>query len=1622
MTLLAAFQSLMAKYSGQLDIVVGVPIAGRGREELAGVIGLLANELAVRVDLSGDPAFEEIVARVRDVALDAYEHQDMPFDKLVQELNPERSLSQNPLFQVMFSLRNYHREELRLAGLDEAVISVTEAHTAKFDLSMYVTQAAEGLSGWIEYNTDLFDSTTIDRMVGHFEVLLEAAVDNPGLRLSELPLLTAAEKRQVLIEFNDTFAEYPRDRPLHRFIEEQVERTPDAPALIFGSTQLSYRELNARANQLAHYLRSLGVGPEALVAVCAERSLEMVIALVAILKAGGAYVPVDPDYPAERLAVMLEDAEPKAVLTLQRLLPILPHHSAKTFCLDSDWPSLADQPTANPVALTTGENAAYVIYTSGSTGKPKGVVNIHSGIVNRLLWMQAAYGLNGGDTVLQKTPYSFDVSVWEFFWPLMTGACLAIARPEGHKDPSYLVDLIVERQITTLHFVPSMLRIFLETAGVERCTSLRRVICSGEALSLDLEERFFEKLGAQLHNLYGPTEAAVDVTYWQCAPHSGRSVVPIGRPIWNTQIYILDPNLQPAPIGVPGELHIGGAGLARGYLKRPELTAEKFIADPFSRQAGARLYKTGDLARVLSDGTIEYLGRIDFQVKIRGFRIELGEIEAVLSQHPDVKECAVIAREADRGDDKQLVAYLAARDGAELSTAELRKLLLTHVPEYMVPAAFVYLPALPLSSNGKVDRKALPAPDLSSRSAGQVHTAPRTPAEEMLAAIWEDILKLDRVGVEDNFFELGGHSLLATRVVSRIRQAFHTDLPLRDLFEEPTVAGLAKRVEDSIRRNRGLQAPPLKRAGRGRPLPLSFAQQRLWFIDQLEPGNPIYNIAKMARLRGAIQVDALERALNEVVRRHEVLRTSFQTVDGQPVQVIAGELRLSLQVVDLSHLSDSASQTELTRFATEEARRPFDLAKGPLLRAFLLRLAPDSHVFFVNMHHIVTERWSQGLMWSEIGTLYDAFIHGKPSPLPELAIQYADFAAWQREWLQGEPLERQLSYWKTQLAGAPPVLELPTDRHRPAAPRHRGATAVSILSPELVKRLSGLSRSQDVTLFMTLLAAFQTLLSRYSGQKDIVVGSTIAGRNYAEIEPLIGFFVNTIALRTDLSGDPSFRDFLQRVKEVALGAYAHQDIPFEKLVEELSPDRSLSYNPIFQVAFVQDQAIKSLELPGLRLEGLPLHQGTALFDITWYVVETAEGVRLFVEYDTDLFDASTIERMIGHYQVLLEAAVDNPELRLSELPLLTKAEENQILHEWNHTYTEYPRDACAHELFESQAVDSPDALAVVAADRRLTYRELNQRANQLSHYLRKAGVGPDTMVGVCLERSADMLVAMLAILKAGGAYVPLDPAYPKERLAFMLDDTALPVLLTQAKLTANLPSHKARIVCVDSGWPLIEGESSENPDRVALATNLAYVIYTSGSTGKPKGVPIEHRGLVNLIAWHQRVYEVKPSDRATQIAAPSFDASVMEIWPILTAGASLFLPDDETRIAPARLIQWLERERITLSFLPTAMAERVLDTLKTMGGSGLALRALFTGGDKLRKRPDPALRFRVFDHYGPTENAVVTTWSEVAAEGDGQPHIGKPMHNTRILILDENRKLVPVGIPGELYAAGDGLS
>jgi amino acid adenylation domain-containing protein len=1620
MVLLGSFAALLSRLTAQDDVVVGSPIANRNRVEIEGLIGFFVNTLVLRTDVSGEPSFRDLLGQIRQVTLEAYAHQDLPFERLVDELRVERSLSHAPLFQVMLMLQN--APGMKPAGPGpSAEIERSAEGLAKFDLTLSIGESGSGLRLGLQYSRDLFDGVTIERLLDQYARLLGAVVASPESRILDLPVLGEAGRQQVLVEWNDTVHGSRGELLcLHQLFEHQAERTPEAVAAACGEESWSYGELNRRANRLAHALRRSGVGTEVRVGVLMDRSLELVAGLLGILKAGGAYVPLDPAYPADRLAFMAADAGIHILLTQERLREAVAVEGLRVLAIDADQGSIAAEPGESRPGLASPGDAAYVIYTSGSTGRPKGVCIEHRSAVELLRWAAEVFSADDLAGVLASTSISFDLSVFELFLPLSRGGAVLLA-----ENALVLPFLPAAGEVTLINTVPSAMS---ELAAGMLPPKVRTVNLAGETLGAELVERIYAHPQVErVVNLYGPSEDTTYSTFTVVERGSRR--VSIGRPVAGSQAYVVGRHGEAVPGGAAGELCLAGAGLARGYLGRPDLTAERFVPDPFGPEPGARMYRTGDRCRSLQDGRLELLGRLDHQVKLRGFRIELGEIETALVEQVGVREAAVLVRE-DLPGGRGLAAHVAP---AGLDIAGLRSSLRSRLPEHMVPSAFFFVEALPRTPNGKIDRRALALRPLPERAREDAFAASRTASEELIAGIWSAVLGVERVGIHDNFFDLGGHSLLATQVVSLMRQVLAVELPLRSLFQEPTVAGLARLAEEARRSARAMAAPPIHPVLRDGALPLSFAQERMWFLDQLKPGSPLYSMPMKLPLPGGLRPGVLEHVLAEVVRRHEALRTTFRPVDGQPEQVIAPAAGWSLPEVDLSALAGPERGREARRLASEEGRRPFDLARGPLLRTTLLRLGGEA-VLLLNMHHIVSDGWSMGVLEREVTELYGAFSRGEPSPLPELPIQYADFAVWQRSWLSGGELERQLGFWRAHLAGAPAVLELPADHPRPAVPSYRGAQRSLRLSAELSAGLKALGRRQGATLFMVLLGSFAALLSRLTSQEDVVVGSPIANRNRTEIEGLIGLFVNTLVLRTDVADEPCFLELLGRVRQVTLEAYGHQDLPFERLVEDLQVERSLSHSPLFQVVLVLQntpgtEPVSSGPSAEIERSVERSEEGLAKHDLTLSAVEAGAGLRLRLQYSRDLFDGVTMERLLGCYERLLRAAVSSPQSRVVDLPMLGEAERHQLLLEWSDTARPgLGGDACVHHLIAAQAGRTPDATAVVSEERTLTYRDLERQASLLAHHLRSLGVGPEVRVGLCVERSPEMVVGVLGILAAGGAYVPLDAGSPPERLATLLDDLREgdeePVVVTRGSLAGRLPVGRGRRVLLDGELAAPAGAVEGPPAAGARPENAAYVLYTSGSTGKPKGVVVEHRQLLNYLRGLEERLDVPPGGSFAMVQPLTVDSCKTAFYPPLLTGGALHLISEERALDPRGLAAYFREHRVDgLKIAPSHLA-----ALQSGAATAAVLpRELLVFGGEASRR-DWALELRaagvcrVFNHYGPTEATVGMLTCRVEPGLATGPSlttpVGRPLAGSRAHVLDRRMEPVPPGVAGELYIGG----
>ena len=1581
----AVFQIVLTRYTGQEDIAVITPAPGR------------SHPVVVRSRVIDSTSFLDFTVEVQKTVMDAYAHSDISFECLVEELG---------------------------LGSTFAPAAVTCGYgTAPLvaELTVGLVERTDELSGVVEYSPEKFDVVTIERMCEHIIHVLDVVTAEPAIALGKIDPLTDAERYRILVEWNDTHCAVPQIT-LPEWFQAQVARTPDHVAVVSENAELSYGELNARANRLARLLIDCGAGPERFVALALTRTADLLVALLAVLKAGAGYLPIDSGYPVERISFMLADADPVLLLTTTELADYLPSSEVPQVVLDETdtVARLVAYPDGNveeerhhPLSLS---NPAYVIYTSGSTGRPKGVVISLAALENFLAAMQERLALGPGNRLLAVTTVGFDIANLELFLPLLSGAAVVLAGRDVAADPSALRRTVVSAGVSVMQATPSLWRAVVGEGAAELCDL--QVLVGGEALPADVAASLMRS-AASVTNLYGPTETTIWSTVAMVDERSSRNPS-IGRPIANTRVYVLDTKLRPVPVGVVGELYISGAGLARGYWKRPALTAQRFMACPFEG-TGSRMYRTGDLVRWTADGELDYLGRTDNQVKIRGFRIELGEIESALQRHPNVVEAVATARQDDSGH-QRLVAYFvpAADDIAE--PVKLRGFLRQVLPEYMIPTAVVTLDKFPLTPNGKLDRRALPAPDWSASLTAH-YMPPRTDVERTLAQIWSEVLGVKNVGVEDNFFELGGDSLLSFRALSRISAIFGVHLSARAVFDAPTVARLAVLLPAVSHANRAQRITPVPR---DRALPLSPAQQRLWLIEQLTPGATEYNTGVALRLSGLLDLDALRAALDALAGRHESLRTTFHTVDGHGVQVIGERGEIPLRAVDVSATDHSARDAAVDQALVEELGRPFSLHSGPLTRAVLVRLAEDDHVLLLNQHHIVTDGWSTEVLVDELAKLY-ATARGTPVELPKLPLQYPDFAVWQYEQLSGPTLKSHLDYWKHKLAGIEP-LGLPTDRPPPQAATTAGAVHRRDLPADLVQALTRLGRTCGATLFMTLAAAVQLLFSRYSGQPDVAIATVTSGRNRAELENLVGFFVNTIVLRSVVNNSATFNDFLGDVRETVLDAFSHDEVPFDRLVTELQPERDSTRNPLVQTMVVLQNSMKGpREIDGLRITEHEVPRPFAQFDLVIEFLPKGDSLNVAIEYSTDLFNAESIERMAAHLLVLLEGIVTGPERPLAELPLLPEAEWERVVVQWNDN-DRMVRRVTFPALFEAQVARTPNLPALLFEGGALSYRELDTRVNQLAHLLIGWGAGPERIVAVVLPRSVEIVVSELAVMKTGAAFLPVDPAYPDERVRFMLEDAEPILVITLAEIEPVLPCPKCVAVVVVVDEPAVVFAVGQMPRRAPndadrklplLLAHPAYVIYTSGSTGRPKGVVVTHAGLANLSAAEVDQFLVRAGDRVLEFSSPSFDASVLELCMSLPAGAALVVPPPGPLLGE-QLAAVLSDRRVTHALIPPVALATVPDEV----AAGVPeFRCVIVGGDAcpvgLVTRWAPGRR--MINAYGPTESTVVSTWSQPLAPNKTPP-IGRPIWNTRAYVLDRALRPVPIDVPGELYVTGEGLA
>jgi amino acid adenylation domain-containing protein len=1642
MTVLAAFNVLLYRYTGQDDLLVGTPIANRNRGETEQLLGFFGNTLVLRTDLSGDPTFLDLLARVRETALGAYAHQDLPFESLVDELQPKRDMSRTPLFQIMFVFENAEASPtLALANLALSHVETTMG-AAKFDLTFGVSETEQGMLVSMEYNTDLFEDATIKRMLAHYKLLVEGVIANPEQHIATLPLLTGRERRRLLAERSKTVAESSGEACLEEMFEAQVERTPDATAVSFGDESLTYRELNCRANQLGHYLRVLGVGPEVLVGICVERSIEMVVGLLAIIKSGGAYLPLDPSYPKERLAYMLEDAQVKVLLTQERLIERIPQSTARVFCVDQDWEKIATEAVENMSRHTVADSLAYVIYTSGSTGKPKGASISRLNVVRLFQTTQAWFDFSERDVWTLFHSYAFDFSVWEFWGALLHGGRLVIVPYGLSRSPEAFYDLCIREQVTVLNQTPSAFRLLMkadeETPNAKRNLALRLIIFGGEALDLQSLKPWFDRHGdqrPQLVNMYGITETTVHVTYrpLSIADLGTTSGSVIGRPLPDLQIYVLDPHMQPVPVGVGGEIYVGGAGVARGYLGRPDLTAARFICHPFEQQPGARLYRTGDLARYLPNGDIEYLGRIDHQVKIRGFRIELGEIETRLNQHPDVKEGLVIVSE-NIDKEKQLVAYVVPHQEPRPTIEGLRRFLKEKLPDYMLPATFVFLERLPLTAHGKVDHGALPEPGKARPELDKVYVAPRTSVEKMLAAIWTSVLGIEQVGIHDNFFDLGGDSIRSIRIRAEARVA-GLDFSMQQLFRYQTIFELAQVTTSNVEPWPQLKTKALSlisEADRRRlsddvedAYPLTMLQAGMIFHSSYLPDSSLYHNVSSVHLRAPFDLAKFQAALQQLAARHAILRTSFDlTGFSEPLQLVHQTVEMPLRFDDLSHLSEDAQEKRIDAWIDVERQGKFDWACAPLARFQIHLRTDDTFQFSWAEHHAILDGWSQASMITELFQLYSSSVGEESESIdPPPASSFRDYVALERAAVNSAEARQ---FW-TQKLGDTIATTIPRwQTSRLTEATHQSSLEVPI-SIEVSEGLKQLARSAGVPLKSVLLAAHLRVLKLVSGQPDVITGVISNGRlEEVDGERVLGLFLNALPMRLTMGGG-TWLDLVRNTFEVEQEMLPFRRFPLAEL------QRLRNGKPLFETTFnyVHFYVYQNLgSLPNIQvLKEKEFADTNYPFKVSFSLDLATSRVQLALGYMKSEFCDEQVQAISSYYANALTAMANDPMGRYEAVSLLSPSEHRQVVVEWNETKVDYERDECIHHLFEAQAARTPEAVAVKFEEQQLTFSELNRRANRLARRLRALGVGPDVLVALFVERSIEMIVGLLGVLKAGGAYVPLDPQYPQERLAFMMEDARPNVLLTEKRLAETLLPHGAQVVNLDEDWPEIAGVVDVNVETSVTADNLAYVIYTSGSTGRPKGVLIEHRALMNYVQGIDRLLALGPGAKYALVQPLTVDASLTAIYPPLITGGCLRVFSREQALDPRTMSDYFGRDQIDcLKIAPSHLAAlHVWPQAERL----MPQRRLVIGGESSRydwvaKLQSLAPHCRILNHYGPTEATVgmLTYWFEDGHE-DNHPSMvptGRPIQNTQIYLLGEHFQPVPLGVHGELYIGGDCLA
>ncbi|WP_432401628.1 non-ribosomal peptide synthase/polyketide synthase [Wukongibacter sp. M2B1] len=1601
MILLAAYTALLSKWTGQQDILVGSPIAGRPHGDLENIIGMFVNTLVMRNYPEGEKTFDEFLKEVKENALKAYENQDYPFEELVEKLQIKADMGRNPLFDTVFVLQNTDNEVLEVEGLKFAPYN-TELNVSKFDLTLNAVESKDSIEFCFEYCTKLFKKETIQRFAQHFMNLLEKIMTYPEIKIKDIDLLTEEEKNMLLYEFNNIEAHYPKKKTINALFEEQVEKTPNNVAVVYKDEQLTYAELNEKSNRLARVLRDYNIGADCTAGIMIERSIEMIVGILAILKAGGAYLPIDPGYPLQRIKYMLKDSRVKLLLTKKDLEKEM-DSEIKTLYLDDE--SLYQGEGANLEHINDEGSLAYIIYTSGSTGTPKGNLTKHSnimGVVKNTNYIE----ITEQDTLLQLSNYAFDGSTFDIYGALINGAKLVLVDKETVLDIKELAGVIEKNGITVTFMTTALFNMLIDV-NMECFKNIRKVLFGGERVSVAHVRKALDYMGSgRIIHVYGPTETTVYATYY-FVDNIGKDVltIPIGKPLSNTKLYVLDKDNRLQPVGVAGELCISGDGLSKGYLNRPELTNEKFVPNPFL--TGQKMYRTGDLVRWLSDGNIEFLGRIDQQVKIRGFRIELGEIELQLLKHTSVREAVVMDRK-DMGGNKYLSAYIVS--DKKVMASELRDYLRKDMPDYMVPSYFMQLEKMPLTSNGKIDRKALPKPDGSINS-GVEYVAPVGEVEEKLVLLWQEILGVEKVGTKDNFFDLGGHSLRATRLVSDIHKEFNVEMPLREVFMGPTIAQIAQYIKGAEKNIYGSVQP----AKQKEYYPMSSAQKRLYILTQLEGADTSYNMAGGVIVEGSIDVIRLEEAFQKLIERHESLRTSFEMIDGQPVQKVSEKVDFHVEYIEAV---EGKVEDIVKKFV-----KPFDLSKAPLLRITLVKL-DNQHLLLFDMHHIISDGVSMSILLREFAELYE----GKD--LPELRIQYKDYAVWQSELFENGTIKKQQDYWLNTFAGEIPVLDMPLDYQRPSVQKFEGSSIDFEIDRLLVEKLDKLAKEKGATMYMVLLAAYTSLLSKYTGQEEIVVGSPIAGRPHSDLQDIIGMFVNTLAMRNYPKREKTFEKFLQEVKENALKAYENQDYPFEELVDKLNLKRDMSRNPLFDTMFtLQNADSGEREVKDLNFKPWRLEERVSKFDISLDAFEGKEGMLFTLEYCTRLFTKETMERIAKHFINILEVIAENPSVKISEIDMLSEKEKQQLVYDFNSNKAEFNRDFTVHHLFEEHAKKAPNDTAIIFEGEKYSYGQINEKANRIANYLVKAGLQREEPVAVLLDRSPRIVEGILGIWKAGGTYIPIDPDYPMQRIENVLEESKVRFILSLSEYASPEleNAYDGQWICLDTLEEEIEKESGENLELDIDTNGLAYVIYTSGSTGRPKGAMIEHLGMMNHI--HAEIDELKitKTSLVAQNASHCFDVSVWQFFAALTIGARIAIYPNEVVVDVRQFTDRIIEDGVTVLEVVPSVLVVMIEHMKEQGKRAEELKYLLVTGetvkaDLIEKWFEISKETKVVNAYGPAEasdDVTQHTMTEVP-KGESIP-IGKPIQNISIYIVDQDMKLCPVGVKGEICVSGIGV-